>query len=509
MILVLAAGVFLYCTVPLAKTIFEDITESSGIVYKGLTQGAAWDDFDNDGLPDLFVTNHHYAPAVLYRNMGNGKFKDVTSGYFDANYLTGDNNAAAWADFNNDGKSDIFVSRGAGMGVGSDSNSLFVNLGTKFEDRAQGLGVDNPFARGRMPLWYDFNRDGLLDLFQGADARFDKRTPPFVFLQENEKFIESWQVMKFRSSSVPFCIVTELTNDNISELICRVAGPKEKIKKPVQVFSTETLPFPELDIMPESDFNDIAAGDFTGDGRIDLYLARRVPQGAKGSSNGRCPDRLLINYGDGILKEEGSKRGINRPLTASVNVVAGDFDNDMDLDIYIVNSGHATNHENTLLLNRGNGYFDVVKYAGGAPGSKSGLGDCVAAADFDMDGFLDLLVADGEGEPDSEGEKGGYKLYRNIGNENHWIQIDLEGTASNRDGVGAVIYLTAGGKTQIRIQDGGVHNRGQNHERLHFGLGKNTLIDSIKIYWPSGTVQELNNISADQLLHIKELATGE
>ena len=99
---------------------------------------------------------------------------------------------------------------------------------------------------------------------------------------------------------------------------------------------------------------------------------------------------------------------------------------------------------------------------------------------------------------------GSYNLYHNVGNGNHWIEIDLEGTKSNRDGIGAVAYVTAGGITQLRVQDGGVHDRAQNFERLHFGLARYNKIDKISIHWPSGIVQELNGMNADQIMHIKE-----
>ena len=87
---------------------------------------------------------------------------------------------------------------------------------------------------------------------------------------------------------------------------------------------------------------------------------------------------------------------------------------------------------------------------------------------------------------------------------NHWLMIDLEGTRSNRDGIGALVRVTAGGVTQTRLQDGGVHHRSQNHSRLHVGLGGNTKIERITVHWPSGTVQELSDIQSDQVLRIKE-----
>jgi hypothetical protein len=131
----------------------------------------------------------------------------------------------------------------------------------------------------------------------------------------------------------------------------------------------------------------------------------------------------------------------------------------------------------------------------------------VTTVDFDNDGFLDLFVATGGSEGRNFGlpsESGTYHLYHNAGNGNHWIEIDLEGTTSNRDGIGAIVRVTTGGVTQMRLQDGGVHHRSQNHQRLHFGLAKNTQIEKITVHWPSGVVQELRGVKADQVLRVKE-----
>ena len=170
-------------------------------------------------------------------------------------------------------------------------------------------------------------------------------------------------------------------------------------------------------------------------------------------------------------------------------------------------SSEIGKQKNLLLLNRGDGHFDVVHDAGGAGGDLSGVGDSVTTVDYDGDGFLDLLTTTGGSMGRSEGlpaDNGGYHLYHNVGNDNHWIEIDLEGTVSNRDGIGAAVEVTAGGVTQTQIQDGGVHYRGQNHQRLHFGLARHTQIDKITVHWPSGTVQELTGVEANQLLLIKE-----
>lgn len=624
--------------------LFEDVSPFSRISYKGMTFGASWGDFNGDGLPDLYLPNHGN-PGMLYQNVGAGRFRNVTDSFFTVEQLVGDEHGAAWADYDNDGDQDFVVLHGGGRGVGQAPNRFYLNTGDQFEEIAALNGASNPYARARMPLWNDFDHDGKLDLFLGAVGRDDGRAPGAIFLQTNDgQFQEATELAPFANASVPFCLSGELNNEQGEELVCRVKGAKNRTG---HVLNTANAPLEELDLLPVSHFEDATIADFNGDGRMDVFLARRTPEdalllGQRGSNSiftnfqvkpntvgddlgfsfrskglvsfkvapeypadslapnqiflgsaglhpaqlafklsretagvaglalfqpgeqvgmyigftaqdlwqvsfstsaefiaesreknhqiallisstqeitdaaviegvkqtSQSEDRLLVNY-PGELKKEGRKRGINSSLSASQNVVAGDFDNDMDVDLYLVASGPVANEPNILYLNDGEGRFEPVHRAGGASGADSGIGDAVAMADYDGDGFLDLLVANGGSMGRSYGlaaEEGGYRLYHNIGNGNNWLEIDLEGTASNRDGIGAMVYVTAGDKVQMRLQDGGYHNRAQNHKRLHFGLAKHDQVDEIKVVWPSGTVQVLEKVAANQIIEIREKA---
>lgn len=623
---------------PLDLTVFRDVTSESGLPGSpGMTHGMAWGDFDGDGRPDLYVTNHLNA-ARLYRNASGGRFEDVTASHFEPGHLGRDKHGAAWADFDNDGRQDLVQLTGAVRGLGAEGKHLFHNEGERFRDVAEPMGVFNPYARTRMPLWLDLDGDGKLDLLHGAEARFDDHTPPFAFRQTGKGFEAAEGVLSFASRGVPFCILTELTGDQRPELVCRLMGQGTA----VQVFDLSGAPAKVMAALPQSAFEDIAAADFDNDGRMDLFMARKNAPGAvaparptpqnvivstsigkgevgqpvgvrlksagpihvqvasgnpaypltpagirlgaagvppaalaftadpsigaaqapaPGSTSGvhvsfhapdewtvhvtadrtaiaagkparqeiqvavraagplgdvqpigttvdeAAPFRLFMNRG-GELVEEGDKRGVNLRLVAGMNVVAADFDNDMDVDLYVLASGDIGQQENLLLLNDGKGHFKVVKGAGGAPGSASGVGDSVTVADIDGDGFLDLLLANGGSMGRSLGlpsDGGGYQLYRNVANNgNHWLMIDLEGTRSNRDGIGAVVHVTAGGVTQMRVQDGGVHHRGQNHTRLHFGLGTNTRVDKITVRWPSGAIQDVVGAPGDGIVRIAE-----
>ena len=212
-------------------------------------------------------------------------------------------------------------------------------------------------------------------------------------------------------------------------------------------------------------------------------------------------DRLLLNTPAGFV--DAPSQPALTAKTACESVVAGDFDNDMDMDLYLVCRGQVSNLPNLLFENDGNGVFRAVPLAGGAEGSTAGRGDSVAMADFDNDGFLDLFVTNGNGEvPFTDGP---YQLIRNTtANGNHWLELQLRGVKSNRDGVGAKVIVTAGGKSQLREQNGGVHRLSQNFQRLHFGLAGNATATSVTVYWPSGTVQTLNDIATDQILQVSE-----
>ncbi len=156
--------------------------------------------------------------------------------------------------------------------------------------------------------------------------------------------------------------------------------------------------------------------------------------------------------------------------SSAPSAVVGDFDNDMDLDIFYdggKGSGTATvDLPNVILWNRGDGTFIVDPQAGGAVGQSAELFPRgVATSDFDVDGNLDILL-NYEKSPTNT-----VQLYRNVGTGNRWLEIDLQGVTSNRDAIGTKVFVTAGGKTQLREKNGGVHFYwGQNDQRLHFGL---------------------------------------
>ena len=216
---------------------------------------------------------------------------------------------------------------------------------------------------------------------------------------------------------------------------------------------------------------------------------------------------LLINNGSGF-SDNTVAAGLGAPIQC-VSATAGDFDNDMWVDLYLACRTGASNIANILYHNNGNGTFTAVPDAGGAAGpigiamgSGAGTADSVISGDYDVDGFLDLFVTNGFNlRPLYIG--GPNKLYHNNGNSNHWIELDLVGTHSDREATGARLYATANGITQLRVQNGGYHRWSQDAKRSHFGLAGASAVD-LKVMWPSGAVENYPAVAADQLYRITE-----
>ena len=233
-------------------------------------------------------------------------------------------------------------------------------------------------------------------------------------------------------------------------------------------------------------------------------LTQPVVTGLVGS-DGPVSPAFLLNNGN-ILDNVGS-RGL--PSLMCGGVAAADFDNDMDVDLYLACRTGTENIRNRLYLNNGNGQFSEVTGFGGEGllgagiDGRQGTAEMVVAADYDVDGFMDLFVTNGNRlfphiVKDRFSGGGQIRFIRNLGNNNRWIQIDLEGRQSNRDGFGAKVFATAGGTTQVREKNGSYHRWSHDSQRIHFGLSNNTQAN-IRIEWPDGSVDVHNNVASNRL----------
>ena len=220
-------------------------------------------------------------------------------------------------------------------------------------------------------------------------------------------------------------------------------------------------------------------------------------------------DRLLLAHMDSggtvSFADHISSSGIDAERETA-SVVAADFDNDLDLDFAMVDLVAVRNAgaRPRLYFNQGDGTFVEAPGAAGLGLPAEGRADALAVVDYDNDGFLDLYVASGEGDKPFS-QDGETRLYRNLGNSHHWLKIDLQGTRSNRDGIGAKLTARVGGRVLIREHNGGMHRYTQNDaSTVHFGLGSFTEVRKLEILWPSGTRQTLTRVPADQCIVIVE-----
>ena len=484
---------------------FEEVSNIVGIQYFGESWGSAWGDVNKDGLPDLWVPNHRN-PDQLYVNQGDGRFIDEAANIlgFEQKPIF-DNHGAAWADIDNDGDQDLVVlSGGGGNGAIGISNRLFFNQKGKFQEVAKDYNVQYKNASARVPLWFDYDRDGSLDLLVGSRFRPNDETSlsPTVFRQRAGFFRNTGKSTGFdQIINGTFGVLSDLSGDGVPELILK--------SSPRAIFDTTQLPFINVAnklLAPGSKLvgEDYAAADFNGDLRIDLFVKK-----ASGE------DRLLINTEEFGLVDVTIESGITQHPGS--NVAFGDVDNDKDVDLYLVTSPEtldsdeilepaetntplAANSPNILYLNNGDGTFVEADQAFGAVGSAIGSGETVSVVDYDQNGFLDLFITNGR-SPQNPGPN---ELYQNQGNENHWFKIKFQGFESNYDGVGNTVLLTSGGSTQIREQSNGMHNRVQNEQTIHFGLGRDTSVDEITVEWSLGTIQTSRDFEVDQTLLIKE-----
>jgi len=216
--------------------------------------------------------------------------------------------------------------------------------------------------------------------------------------------------------------------------------------------------------------------------------------------------RMLLN--NGARLEDAGARGISSISCSSIG--AADFDNDMDVDLYLACRTSTANLENRLYLNDGTGNFSLSSAHGGEGPVGSGLdgltgtGETVVVADYNVDGLMDVFVTNGGRlfpHVVKDGFSGGgpNSFYKNVvSNSNHWLQIDLQGVSSNRDGFGAKVIVNAGGVWQMREQNGMYHRWSHDSRRLHFGLGANATAD-VTVEWPDGTVDTYTAVAADKL----------
>jgi len=463
-----------------AALTFTDVSEAAGIFEYNLGWDSAWGDYDRDGYIDVMTVGHLGSICQLWHNNGDGTFTDVTTA---AGMLTADGDAhgPCWADLDNDGDLDLYIAKGTNKeDKPINYNDLWRNNGDgTFTNIAVSSGVTGIVCPNRGSTAVDYDNDGDLDLFI-----------PSFFIHDGAR-----GNLLYRNGG-DFHFTDVATAAGISDGTRGRAAAWTDYDRDgfIDFFFTETTALyrnrgdgtfedasSAAGIDTSSLSNTGAWGDFNNDGDPDLYVAKD------------SADILYRNNGDGTFTDVTEESGVINPSRA-LEADWGDYDSDGYLDLYVVNSLQA----NRLYRNNRNGTFTDVATSVGVAAEEFGNGSDGTFIDYNNDGFLDLFVCNGAG-PSS----GPYLLFKNNGNLNHWLKIELTGKESNRDGVGARITLTAGRATLYR-QYFGQHGMAQNHIPVHFGWRGATTVGSIVIEWPSGVRQELTNIAADQTITVIE-----
>lgn len=449
---------------------FTDVTAKARIGHPGWGGGCAVGDYDNDGDPDLYITN--YGRNVLYRNEGSGTFTEVTpeAGVDDDRWSTG----ATFVDVDGDGWLDLYVVnylrfgtaelaelpsgcswKGAAVmcgprGFEAQADALFRNLGDgTFKEISAGAGIATRPLYGLGVVAGDVDADGDQDLFVANDS------------QENQLYINDGRGV-FTDQAL-------------------VAGVALSADGRAQAGMGTSL------------------GDFDNDGDEDLFVTNFSDD----------YHTLYRNDGDGLFSDVSLLTGLDPLTRSSLGWGSGffDFDNDGYQDLVIV-GGHVypqvdavdpstTYRQRNLLLRNvgGTRFADVTAEVGpGFAQVRSSRG--LAVADFDDDGDLDLIVVNENDTP---------SLLRNHGRGvHHWLKVRLIGQKSNRDGLGTRLQIEAGGRRQLREMRLSSGYYSSHDPRVHFGLGSARTVERLLISWPSGKRQVLEDLTSDRLLTIDE-----
>jgi hypothetical protein len=489
--------------------------------------GVAWIDYDNDGWIDAFFANGadmaHGKPSpgnALYRNLGNGKFADVTAkaGIAGrAQFSTG----VTVGDYDNDGFLDVYV-------TGYGSNQLLHNNGDgTFADVTVKSGVAGG-GWSSSAAWLDYDRDGWLDLYVVRYLDYDIKDAPYCgYKREGYRMYCDPQ----QFDGVPDLLFHNNKDGTFTE-ISRKAGVANPAGKGlgVAVGDIDLDGWPDLFVTNDGvrnflyrnrgdgTFVDVAYGaavgfdmngvpmagmgvdiaDYDGDGLPDIFM----------TAFSRQYNTLFHSLGGMKFEDVTLKAGLESGfLTLAFGSKMFDFDNDGDLDIYATN-GHVTDNvelydpqtsykqKDLLYENIGGGRFKDVSAQSGPAFQIKHVGRGAAIGDFDNDGDLDIVIADCGGPA---------LLFRNDGgNRNHWIAVRARGRESDRFGIGAKVRVTAGGLTQLREINPTGSYLSTADVRLYFGLGSETRVAKLEIDWPRGKKQTLEGIPAGQTLLLDE-----
>ncbi len=507
-------------------------------------------DFDRDGWQDIYLTNSgERSLNRLYRNQGDGAFSDVAAnvGLADLNQPgTGVSMGAVWGDYDNDGYDDLFLYKWG-------RPELFHNDGGKHFTRVTEEAALPSWVNANTAIWFDYDGDGLLDLFIGGYYSEDIN---LWDLKTTRIMPESFEYAKnggrkylyHNLGSGKFEEVSARLGINSRRWALAAAAADLRGSGHQDLFIANDYGVSELYFNDGKHFHDVgeqtgvgfapksgmtaAFGDVLNQGRYAIYVSNISEDGILIQGNNLWVPQEGTS-GDG-LRYENLARALGVEMGGwSWGMQFGDLNNDGTLDIYLTNGyvsadrnksywydfskvaggnttiiGDASNwpamegrslsgyQQKRLWLNDGAGKFNDVAQAVGANDTYDGR--AVVFADLWNRGVLDVIVTN---------QRGPLLIYKNtVAHQNNWIDFELEGSASNRDALGAEVKLFWNGRRQVQTVSGGSGFCSQNQRRLHFGLGTNANPEKAVIRWPSGKTQTVDHPLANQLNRIKEPA---
>ena len=501
---------------------FKDVAANVGLNYKCIAGGCIIDDFNNDNYPDIVLSSWSLSePMRYYRNNGNGTFTDVSDSS-GLGYLTGGLHIEQ-TDYNNDGLKDIFVLRGGWKGkFGNNPNSLLRNNGDgTFTDVTKQSGLLS-FQPSQTATWADFNNDGWLDVFIGNETSPEEEAHPCQLFINNKNGTFTDVATKANCAITQFVKgVTsgDYNNDGLTDIfISTMNGNKILLKNE----SSKTGNVKFEDVSKQAGLSNNLTRtfpawfwDYDNDGWLDILVcgyeftqslsyyagaeAVRLPIGNAGKIF------LFRNKHDGTFEDVTNKVGLNK-IAFAMGSNFGDIDNDGYLDFYLGTGNPQLQSvvPNKLFKNiNGKSFLDITTSARVGNLQK---GHAVSFADLDNDGNEDIYIKMGGAYTADAYEN---SLYLNPGqNNNHWINISLEGTVSNRAAISASIKVTFKENGIERsvyrdVNSGG--SFGSNPLQQHIGIGGAKSIEKIEITWPvTGKTQAFENPPVDTNIKIKE-----
>ena len=520
--------------------VFSDVTARAGVAFahENGAAGAYWYpelfgggvavlDVDGDRWPDLlFVSGKSWTPNAsrprhaLYRNNRNGTFTNITAGSgFDTLdvYALG----ATVGDFDNDGRDDVFVTT-------TEGGRLLRNAGNnRFQDVTSRAGIHSgPFAVSG--AWFDYDKDGQLDLLVGSYVQW---TPAAEALVRCTQSGERGYCGPDAYKPVAPTLYRNVGGGRFEDVTIRAGlnDPSDKVMG-VAVLDYNGDGWPDVfvgsDRVPAKLYRNDGKGHFVDEAvRAGVALSEngvaRANMGVDAADYDRSgrPHIVVGNFLNEMLglyhNENGAqfrdvapRSDVGRASLLSVTWATFFFDADLDgfLDIFASNGGTDESQGRDararisqvplLLRNRGNGTFENVTSSLGRAFNTPVMGRGAAYLDFDGDGDLDLVMTT---------LKGPAVLFRNDGTHgNHWLRVQATGTRSNRSGIGAVVRVTSASGVQGQTVHSGSSYASQSELALTFGLGADSRVSKVEITWPSGQVQTLTDVPANQMLHVTE-----